>query len=265
MSELDTSLPAEAQGGWTPTRWDQTRLSVLLPLGVVVAVAIVCIVVAALTSAQRADDVAIARDQELLTRAIANHGEWSLRRLRNVVKSDIAVSASDIDRSPGPMQSRLSAWLGALIDHRLVVLYNSKDQIVYSQIGQDRLPPATVDSPALQAIVDGLRARAIPQGAIRLATGRNKSNGAVFLQNIDRRLCVVSALAVTPAGARSSVAASSPVVVTVRPIEHDVLGDIGRRLQLTNLRMIDGGNRQDGEHTFAIVDSANHPIARFGW
>ena len=59
----------------------------LLPLGVIVGVAIVCIVVAALTSARRADDVALARERQLLTRAIVNHGEWSLLRLRNVVQS----------------------------------------------------------------------------------------------------------------------------------------------------------------------------------
>jgi hypothetical protein len=64
-----------------PTGWDRTRLGVLVPLGVVVAVAIICIVVAALTSARRADEVAIEREQALLARAIGNHGEWSLRRL----------------------------------------------------------------------------------------------------------------------------------------------------------------------------------------
>ena len=65
-----------------PTGWDRTRLSVLIPLGLVVAAAIICIVVAALTSAQRANDVALKRERQLLTRAIATHGEWSLIRLR---------------------------------------------------------------------------------------------------------------------------------------------------------------------------------------
>ena len=43
------------------------RLSVVVPIGVIVAVAIVCVVVAVLSSAQRADDVA------LDTRAAAVH------------------------------------------------------------------------------------------------------------------------------------------------------------------------------------------------
>ena len=38
------------------TRWDRARLSVVVPIGVIVAVAIVCIVVTVLSSAQRADE-----------------------------------------------------------------------------------------------------------------------------------------------------------------------------------------------------------------
>ena len=40
------------------TSWDRARSSVVVPIGVIVAVAIVCIVVAVLSSAQRADEVA---------------------------------------------------------------------------------------------------------------------------------------------------------------------------------------------------------------
>src|SRR6185436_1868244 len=62
VSELTSSRAGGVRGTWKPTGWDRTRLGVLVPLGVVVAVAIVCIVVAALTSAQRADEVAGARE-----------------------------------------------------------------------------------------------------------------------------------------------------------------------------------------------------------
>jgi len=41
--------------------WDRARLSVVVPFGVIVAVAIVCIVVAVLSSAQRADVIAVPR------------------------------------------------------------------------------------------------------------------------------------------------------------------------------------------------------------
>ena len=38
------------------SHWDRARLSVVVPIGGIVAVAIVCIVVAVLSSARRADD-----------------------------------------------------------------------------------------------------------------------------------------------------------------------------------------------------------------
>jgi sensor domain CHASE-containing protein len=113
----------------------------LVPLGVVVAVAIVCIVVAALTSAQRANDVALERERQLLIRAVVNHGEWSLLRLKNVVRSADAVSAGDIDQTPSVVQPRLRAWLSPLLDHDLVVVVDSSGRIFYSQPGQRSQDP----------------------------------------------------------------------------------------------------------------------------
>jgi hypothetical protein len=61
------------------TSWDRARLSVVVPIGVIVAVAIVCIVVAVLSSAQRADIVAVDHEKQLFSRAITNYGERVLR------------------------------------------------------------------------------------------------------------------------------------------------------------------------------------------
>ncbi len=49
-----------------------------MPIGVIVAVAIVCVVVAVLTSAQRADEVAVNTEQQLIRQAIADHGARAL-------------------------------------------------------------------------------------------------------------------------------------------------------------------------------------------
>ena len=128
MSGVASSRLGDAREQTKPTGWDRTRLGVLVPLGVVVAVAIVCIVVAALTSAQRADDVAIERERQLLNRAIVNHGEWSLLRLKNVAQSNNSVSADDINQSSAVVQSRLRAWLSPLIDHDIVMVFNFPGQ-----------------------------------------------------------------------------------------------------------------------------------------
>ena len=63
------------------SRWDKARLSLLLPMGVIVAVAIVCVVIAVLASAQRANEVALTREQGLIRGAITGHGARVLREL----------------------------------------------------------------------------------------------------------------------------------------------------------------------------------------
>jgi diguanylate cyclase (GGDEF)-like protein len=266
--EQDSSRPERTRGQSKLTGWDRTRLGVLVPLGVIVAVAIVCIVVAALTSAQRADEVATDREQELLNRAIVNHGEWSLRRLTTVIQSNLSVKAGDIDQSPDLIQTRLSAWLGPLLDHRLVMVFNSADHIVYAQAGRDSskadLTAAAI--PALQPIVGYIRGRltAIPKGATRLVGDDQRPDGlagTVFLQRIDDQLCVVTAAAVRGGG----TLVQSPLVLSVRLIESDVLADIGERLQLTNLRMLSQGSAPSTDNVFEIADGFNEPIARFAW
>ena len=66
------------------TSWDRARLSVVVPIGAIVAIAIVCIVVAVLSSAERADEVAIEHEKTLFSRALINHGERVLREVDSV-------------------------------------------------------------------------------------------------------------------------------------------------------------------------------------
>src|SRR5262245_11882958 len=107
--------------------WDRARLGVVIPLCVVGTVAIGCIVVAALTSARRADEVAIENESQLLTRAILTHGEWALRR----VKSVTAGRAPDFDREPVLAHDRVRVWFNALVDHDLVLVIGADDREVY--------------------------------------------------------------------------------------------------------------------------------------
>ena len=82
------------------TSWDRARLSVVVPIGVIVAVAIVCIVVAVLSSAQRADVVAVDHEKQLFSRALTSYGERVLREVESVASSDGAIQ--NIRRSFDP-------------------------------------------------------------------------------------------------------------------------------------------------------------------
>ena len=84
--------------------WSHIRPSVVVPIGVIVAVAIVCVVVAALSSARRADDVALDNERQLFTRALTNQGERVLRDISAVATSEAAYRRIRVSFDPDWVQ-----------------------------------------------------------------------------------------------------------------------------------------------------------------
>jgi diguanylate cyclase (GGDEF)-like protein len=264
------------QGKSNPTGWDRTRLGVVVPLCVVVAVAIVCIVVAALTSAHQANQVAFEREKQLLARALNNHGEWSLRRLQAIVTSDVSVESNDIDHASAYVQSRLAIWLNALLDHDLVLVADSADRIIYSQSGKGRQDPGLAREmiPRLKPLIEYLHQRSsvLPERTIPLVSGERPVGGGaiaegVFLHGIRDQISVVSATPIprqrgNQAAGRS---APSPLLLSMRVVDQGVLANISDRLQLANLRMMGSADAASDDNIFEIVDDRQQTIARFAW
>src|SRR6266550_2756533 len=73
------------------------RLSIVVPIGIIVAIAIVCVVIAVLGAAQRADEVSLDAERRLISRALTNHSQRVLRELETVVMSDAAYRKLRID------------------------------------------------------------------------------------------------------------------------------------------------------------------------
>ena len=244
-----------------PAGWRRARLGVFVPLGAVVVVAIVCIVVAALTSAQRADDVALKRERDLLTRAIVNHAEWSLRRLKTVVELSTSVAPADIERTPDVAQPRLASWLSALSDHDLVLVVNSSDEIVYMQPGQRsadlRLTKAAILR--FRNLVGLLRGnQATSGGALRLL---EDESGTVFMADVGNRLALVTATALGETGAENPTGLRHPMILTLRTIGQSLLSNISTRLQLADLRLVPRDADPVGNSVHDFVDERGGPIA----
>ena len=203
--------------------WDRARLGVVVPLCVVVAVAIVCIIVAALTSANRADEVALENEKNLLTRAIVNHGEWSVRRLRNIIATDDSIRGLDLEGPAALTAPRLSRWLDPMRDHDLMWVVGSSDQLVYGQIGRqhhDTSMPAQ-SFVFLKPLIDHLRGHvAIPDRMVRLIGRRSDTAisavaDTVMMQMFLGRLSLVTAVPIAAANG-TPMDAPTPMVVTVR-------------------------------------------------
>jgi diguanylate cyclase (GGDEF)-like protein len=262
----------EARDDQKPAIWDRARLGVVVPLCVVVAVAIVCIIVAALTSANRADEVALANEKYLISRAIANHGEWSLRRLRNIIATDQSIQGLDLEGPAALTQMRLAHWLQPMRDHDMVWVIGSSDQLVYAQIGRQHTDPqaATKAFTLLKPVVAYLRGQtAIPERAARLIGPRPEGGGAavsdtVMLQMFLGRISLVSAVTIPTATSRLPGAAE-PIVVTARFVQDTLLTSIGSQLGLTNLRGVSARVVPFGDQVYDIVDATDEPIVRFAW
>jgi diguanylate cyclase len=265
MREMASSQTSGA-GQRSNSRWGQTRFGVLVPLGVVVAVAIVCIVVAALMSAHRADVVALDRERQLLARAITTHGEWSLGRLRTVIASSASVSAGDIEQSPAQVQQRLGVWLGPLSDHNLVLVLNSGNEIAYSQQGHDT-SDLTLNKAVftqLQSIAEFTRGRlqSLPPHMMHLL---GAADGSVLLHNFDGRLALSTAISVRDPGSAKNDPAAGPIVLTLRLVGPKGLAGLGERIQLTNVMMVPSGETPPGYNSLDFVDERGQPVAHFTW
>lgn len=246
--------------------WDRTRLGILAPLGIVVAIAIICIVVATLLSAHRADDVALDRERQLLARAIGTQGNWTFGRLRNLGESTSSVSAEDIEQSPSLVQQRLTNWLSPLADHSLVVVLNSQNEIAYTQRGHDpgdvRLSKAMFAR--LQSLADSIRGRdhALPANVVRV---QQRPDGSLLLVNLEGQLAILAAMPVgNPGGERNNMAAA-PILMVLRVIGPRTLNEIGKRLQLQDLTMVTSGDKPADYNSYEFVDDQNRSVARFAW
>jgi diguanylate cyclase (GGDEF)-like protein len=254
-----------------PFEWDRTRLSVVAPVCVIVALAITCIVVAVLTSAQRADQVALAHEEQLFTKAIADNATSVLRQVESVATTAAAVDNIRTVFNRDYVQQNVGRWLQNYFDHDYVFVADPQDRLIYARLGRSNIEPEMFASvrPSLDPMLDYLRGRTAtaPAGTIRIAAGAGSLGKpparVALVQNFVGRPAIVAAVAVTtPLNGSDQTA---PAVLVVRFIDEDVLTGIAARLQLHNLRQIGDGGLPSGDFAYEVVDGHGLPISRFAW
>ena len=248
--------------------WRHLRLSVVVPIGVIVAVAIVCIVVAVASSARRADEVALDTERQLFTRALANHGERVLREIESVSTSDAADRNIRRKFDAEWVRAYVSSMLQSFFDHDFVFIVDASDRLLYSSLGRHRVDPNGFKSvqPDVRTALNIVRGRIGPEGgAVAGAAAKNSSlHRAVLVQEFLHQPAFVAAVAVTTPDAADS-AAEAPVVVSVKYIDDDVLTEIGASFQLRNLHNVEHGPAAESDHVFSLTDRQGKAIASFAW
>src|SRR5436305_13304708 len=117
------------------------RTTGVVPIGIVVALAIVCVVGAVLTAAGRADDVELQQERLLLTNAIADRGHRVLRELDNVAASHDVISQLHYNFDRDWVHHLVGLRLNTFFDHDHVFVTDGSDRLTYALQGNASVDP----------------------------------------------------------------------------------------------------------------------------
>jgi diguanylate cyclase (GGDEF)-like protein len=251
------------------SRWNKARLSLVVPIGAIVAVAIVCVVIAVLTSARRADEVSASREQSLLETAIAGKGLRLLRELDSAAATERA-TINIRNAYNSQWVTRRAQWLIDFYHEDVVAIVDGNDRITYTLF---RAPAdaASVDLGAqIAPTLDLLRGRldAVPERAVAVIAKQDPAKPGrhtALIQRFMDRPAIVGAVAVGTETDLVAGNARAPIVVAVRYIDAAMLNEISGHLQLTNLRKIDEPAPPPDQHGLEFADAQGNAVARFAW
>jgi diguanylate cyclase (GGDEF)-like protein len=251
--------PSTAQHQYSS--WDRARLSIVVPIGVIVAVAILCIIVAVLSSAQRADEISLESERQMVARAIRNHSARVLREVESIASSDDAVLNLRENYNASWAQKRLGIWLDTYFDHDAVFLIDPFGKIIYGH-SRWRRPDDTWYAMAKADLLPVLR-------ALHNATSSGERHRTVRVENFIGRPAIIAAVVVGngPAQATDETGAveGTPVVMSVRIIDQDVLSDIAAHLRIKDLRRINNTQAPAGDFVFGLDNADGVTLAHFAW
>jgi diguanylate cyclase len=265
LPAAQTPIAGESKG----SRWDQARLSLVMPIGVIVAVAIVCVVAAVWTSAQRADEVSLNREQQLIGQALTDKG---LRLLREVESTGTTENATAMLRTTydASWAERRAHWMQSYFHHDVIVLIDGRDQVSYSLLRSEDAEKAADIRPDIAPSLDLLRGRlsALPGNAVPVIADQHPADPGrrtALLQRFLNRPAIVAAVAVGSDEDFAKGNDQAPIVIAVRYIDDTMLRDISQALQVVDLHAVGDAAAAAGEHTADLTDPAGGTILRFAW
>ena len=256
------------------TNWDRAHLSVVVPIGAIVAVAIACIVVSVLSSAQRADEMAVAHERKLFSRALDEIGRRVLQEVESVASSDEAIRNIRLNFDPAWTEQYAGLWLQSNFNHDDVFVFNADDKPVYSLIGSHPAPASWFAKawPDMKPLIDYMRGRDLTlRGAVNLGRTDDIVSGihtkAAVIRKFMGEPAVLAAAAIGPVPDMSAArGGNAPILMSVEFIDRKSLADIAAQLQLMLLRRLAPGESVPaGDFTYTLHGPRGHPIAQFAW
>jgi diguanylate cyclase len=247
---------------------DSVRRSLVVPIVVVVAAAIVCLAVAVFAAGQHADAALLRREQSLIRQAVADRATQVLRELDSIATTANAATAIRADYDPEWIAHGLVAPLQTFFGDDIVIVIDGSDEIKYPS----RDAPGTGAADTIRELAGAIallrhRASAMPAGLLPvtraddpLKPGRHMA----LIQRFGDRPALVAATAIGSDAELAPGNDGAPIVFAIKYIDAAVMADIAARLQLSSLDLIDG-QPHGAERLDAIVGAAGNTIARFAF
>jgi diguanylate cyclase (GGDEF)-like protein len=245
----------------------------VIPIAVIVLLAVVCVIVAVLSSAGRADDVELQQERLLLTNAIADRGHRVLRELENVAASHDVVYQLHYNFDRDWVHHLVGLRLNTYFDHDHVFVTDSGDRLVYAMENDASVDPVLFSDAELGRVIDLLRGRAPPtrdehyqDPSLDPITNLGHPRGVQRLQSFMKRPAIVAGVvAELPALAGPISGAQPPLIMTVKYLDGQLLSDIGVRFDLPGLRALGNEPVKTNENVYVLGDGSGAAIARFAW
>jgi len=255
------------------TSWDRARLSVVVPIGVIVAVAIVCIVIAVLSSARRADDIAVKHERQMLSRALIAQGKQTLRDVESVATSPAAIDNIRLKFDASWVDHQIGERLRTFFEHDVVMVFDGDNRLIYSSADGHSRDAAWFASARNEVLplLDYLRGRnaafqsVIDIGPATPVLGGTHSHGAT-IHSFMGYPALLAAAAVGPFEAMApGFDNAAPIVLSAKFINQELLANIASQFQLKNLRQIDETSLPPGDELHVLGDPDGKVAARFAW
>jgi diguanylate cyclase (GGDEF)-like protein len=267
---VNLSAQPDNAGDSKRSRLDLAWLKLIIPIGTIVVVAVICLVIAILTSARRADEMALKREQQLIQQAIVERGARMLRQVESVATTDRATQRVREEYDPQWVDEHLGQWLENFFDHDLVVIVDGSNRIEYARsrtagdIAGMPLPPA------LTAILNFVRGRtdAPPAGALPVVAPQEagkRMRSAGWIEQVMGKPAIVMAVAIGSDSELAAGNAAAPIVLSIKFIDSALLRRIGDHLQLSDLRPAEDLQETTGGQVTAIAAPQGNPIVRVTW
>ncbi len=226
-------------------------LPVVLPVAVTVLVAALLVVLAIVWAARLSDDYAVSRQASLFATAVEDRLEDMVREQTVAIGGEAAAVAALDREARDRLHERLGRWLSARHGHDFVFLLDGNGRPVYASDGGAMVEPGVFERlrPTLGDLVAAAESGAgaaggamAPLAGLQAAAATEPSHaGAADVVVSDGRPALAAVVPVGPSPVGPTpeglAAAERPVLVSLAFLDAELLGEIGRDLQLNGAHL----------------------------